>query len=102
MGYYTDFRLEFNSTSANQIQTRLEELSGYSFTNSSRTLCLDSAKWYDYDAHMKQLASEYPDVLFTLYGDGEERGDIWVQYYQGSISKGGKASLVYPSYGEAK
>lgn len=102
MSYYTDFRLEFKSTSANQIQTRLEELSGYAFNDNFGTLCLDSVKWYDYDAHMKQLASEYPDVLFTLYGDGEERGDMWVQYYKGSISKGGIAALVYPSYEELK
>lgn len=41
----------------------------------------DSWKWYEYERDMLKLSSQHPGVLFTLHGDGEESGDLWIHYF---------------------
>lgn len=43
----------------------------------------DSLKWYDHEKEMKQLSKEFPDVLFKLHGEGEDKYDIWDKYFMG-------------------
>lgn len=35
------------------------------------------AKWYDWEDDVKAISQEYPHLLFSLEGEGEESGDIW-------------------------
>jgi len=45
---------------------------------------LDDAKWYSWDEDMTKLSLAYPDVIFELYGDGEETDDVWkAVFYRG-------------------
>jgi hypothetical protein len=37
--------------------------------------------WYDFDLDMKQLSTCSPGILYTLRGEGEGQGDVWVRYY---------------------
>lgn len=37
----------------------------------------DSMKWYDWERDMIELSKEFPEIEFVLYGEGEERKDIW-------------------------
>jgi len=37
----------------------------------------EEIKWYDHRKDMLKLSLEFPDVLFTLSGAGEEPGDLW-------------------------
>lgn len=37
--------------------------------------------WDDYDTCMLSMSREFPTVLFTLCGKGEENSDIWNEYY---------------------
>lgn len=39
------------------------------------------AKWYDHEEKMKNISSKYKGVLFTLRGEGEETGDLWIKYF---------------------
>lgn len=43
----------------------------------------DGLKWYDHEKEMKQLSKEFPDVLFKLHGEGEDKYDIWDKYFMG-------------------
>lgn len=39
-------------------------------------------KWYDCEYDLYLLSGQFPDLLFTLDGKGEEAGDIWTHVYQ--------------------
>ena len=39
------------------------------------------AKWYDFDRDMIALSLNYPEVLFTVEGRGEDQNDMWIHYY---------------------
>lgn len=46
-------------------------------------------KWNNWESDMKELAKEYPNIHFTLEGEGEEQGDIgWLIFGEISIAKG--------------
>lgn len=102
MGYYTDFKVETSCDDdnfKNEIYARLDAISEYEFEWSvgDKYACLFDSKWYTSDADMKQLSSEYPDILFTVYGDGEDSGDLWVAYYKtGKGTDYLKPAIVYP------
>src|SRR5881394_2305568 len=51
----------------------------------------ESTKWYDHEADMKALSAEFPKVLFTLRGEGEESGDVWVKYFKNGKMQSSKA-----------
>lgn len=41
----------------------------------------ECCKWYEHDEEMLRVSMKFPQVLFTLRGEGEEHGDLWVKYY---------------------
>ncbi len=64
--------------------------------------CDDVAKWYDFDKEMKELSKQFPETVFCLYGDGEESGDTWYQYYKNGKSQYCPAKISYDAYDESK
>ena len=42
----------------------------------------DECKWYEHETDMKALSLRFPEVLFTLHGEGEESGDVWNKYFR--------------------
>ena len=38
-------------------------------------------RWYDHSEDMQKLSLRFPGVVFALHGDGEESGDLWVEYH---------------------
>ena len=76
------------------IVKRLEEISDYGFEDNVSAWYLDG-KWYDHEEHMIQLSKEFPYVLFTLKGEGEESGDIWRAKVQNGDYKVQKARIVF-------
>lgn len=57
-----------------------------------------NAKWYNYDEDMCRLSAEFPDVLFTLTGEGEETTDMWRDWYKsGSRYAHWVADIFIPS-----
>ena len=96
MPYYTNFTIAArnyppsNSSNAvitdelaEKIKRELEEISGYDFYGSfteGELYTGDSISWYACDQDMHELSCRYPGVLFTVYGDGEESGDLWYTY----------------------
>ena len=93
MGYYTYFTMEARDTTTNgplsaekekEICRRLWEISKDAIYEGDRFYeCLnDSLKWYDHQGDMITLSKEFPEVMFMLEGEGEERDDNWRLFVQ--------------------
>jgi hypothetical protein len=100
MGYQTDFEVTFDADKATtqQVFVDLTIISGYVFDN----FYLYNAKWYEHDRDMRELSKKYPDILFTVYGRGEESDDMWYAYYQNGKSQHCPAEIVFPEYDPEK
>ena len=102
MGYNTHFKLETSATSKvegaiiaslpdhEEVRILLEDSYGTSW------------KWYSWVNHMKAFSEKWPDVTFTLSGDGEDDGDIWRAYFQGGKMQSAKAKVVYEKFDPEK
>lgn len=58
----------------------------------------ESCKWYDHETDVKRLSALFPGMLFTLNGEGEESGDIWVKYFLDGKVQVCKAKIVFDSF----
>lgn len=108
MGYYTRFSLEVDNIENNKDydlgvlhaggsdEDFVCEQTGYTWAFE------DTTKWYDYDKDMKLVSKNYPGVLFTLSGEGEESGDIWKSYYWNGKSQFTRATLVFEEFNPEK
>lgn len=38
-------------------------------------------RWYEHTKDMQKLSVKFPNTVFALHGDGEESGDLWVEYH---------------------
>ena len=99
MGYNTMFQLQIDGDSPT-IEQVAEHIASLAFSPESNErkyhstvdylrMALDGedqVKWYDYDADMRMVSEEWPGVLFTLNGEGEENGDIWRAYYRDGLA----------------
>ena len=107
MGYYTDFVLMANTT-FKSIEEAIKDmpnsyLNDFDFYTSEEN-AIDGylyGTWREYDEDMINLSLKIPDVLFTLWGFGQDRHDIWVLY-----AKNGKlcehiGKIVYPNFDES-
>ena len=74
----------------------------------SRTRCElslysdDEYKWYDNEDDMLLLSKEFPDVLFKLHGEGEDKEDIWDKYFMNGKMQYCPAEIIYPLFDRAK
>lgn len=102
MGYYTDYIVKFDADEDKMdlIADQLSNIAGYKFYDEGGALTLNTAKWYDNEKDMKGLSAMHPDILFTVYGNGEESDDMWVAYYLNGVGKSAKAKIVYTTAAE--
>lgn len=89
MGYYTRYSLTYEpETLAVSIESAQEKLyDGYSPFD-------DECNWYEHEEDMKNLSQQFPDVLFTLHGEGEEAGDLWNKYFRNGKMQVAKATVT--------
>lgn len=103
MGYYTNFRIEVIARDSRDIISALRDYSdnaSYALTESGG--CSDQLKWYDHEVDMKTFSKRYPDVVFSLYGEGEESGDIWCKYFKNGKYQNAPAKITYDVFDESK
>lgn len=93
MGYYTCYTLaaEFDENAmaearSNELIHEIELMGVFTKDNDIEDLIRgfeisSYTKWYDYEKDMKILSAKFPEVLFTLSGDGENSEDLWMKYY---------------------
>jgi hypothetical protein len=58
----------------------------------------DATKWYDWHTDMTKLSKTFPTVTFTLKGEGEEAGDVWVAYFLNGKSIRHQLSIDLPEF----
>ena len=111
MGYYTYFTMEACDTTTNaplsaekekEICKRLWEISKDAIYEGDCFYdCFgDTLKWYDHHDDMIALSKEFPDVMFMLEGEGEDRDDNWRLFVQNGEWEEVFATIVWnaPSY----
>lgn len=55
----------------------------------------ESAKWYDCSYDMMKFSKLFPNVTFKLHGDGEERDDMWNEYFHNGKMEECRARIIY-------
>lgn len=58
--------------------------------------------WYDCDEDMCLLSSKFPDLLFELWGTGEDCDDLWKAYYCGGAKQAAPAKISYDEFDPTK
>ena len=62
----------------------------------------EPVKWYEHMRDMRAMSAEFPGVLFTLHGEGEEAGDLWRSYFRDGKGYSIGAVITYPEFDEAQ
>ena len=108
MGYYTAYTLMFDISKVNAIEELQDEIRNMNVFDSVECIGTEDGvlfaydKWYDCEKDMTLLSSRFPDILFELYGKGEDDEDIWVQYFKGGKTQYCGGRVVYDDYDERK
>jgi len=89
MGYYTSFTMTTDGGDDGAINNYLVNqiwhgtIYALEYDNDHNWYASDTQKWYEHDSDMKELSKQFPEVLFTLTGEGEDTGDVWRTWYRG-------------------
>lgn len=63
------------------------------------TVLNDSLKWYEHEDDMCKLSAMFPDLYFTLEGDGEEFDDFWRKlFHNGQCIGSVDGEIYYPEF----
>jgi hypothetical protein len=106
MGYYTQYSMGvFYADSLEpvgdklmaQVEKQIAETDEYAhyilFENP-----WDETNWYDHEQDMKVFSVLFPDLLFTLSGDGEEQGDVWRKFFVRGKMSGSRLVSGHPDF----
>lgn len=108
MGYYTSYSLDVKYGNKDNIERlvealRAKELIGYALDadyvidgDKVGFGPYDTQKWYDHDDDMIEISKEFPDMVFKLYGSGEDFGDEWYTLYRDGNAETIHAELKWP------
>lgn len=85
MGYTTYFNLEMENYTDEQrlaIAELVEENDFPMDWYNGNDYWDGEGKWYEHQEDMINLSKQFPEVLFILSGEGEDREDNWREYYR--------------------
>lgn len=103
MGYYTRFGLEVDSEKSIDIIGHFRSIDdSASYALNSDGSCRDQTKWYGHGDSLISISKMYPDVLFTLSGEGEESGDLWKKYAMNGLVQKEEAVITYGPFDKSK
>ena len=99
MGYYTYHTLEVEENPHTDIdhENEISELADYRDLFGGETV-----KWYEHERDMRIYSKKHPNTLFILRGEGEESGDIWLEYHKNGLMQRCRAKLVFDDYNEGE
>lgn len=77
MGYDTDYKLNvYPYELKNEVKDELGKISNY-----HGQLFDGFCQWYDNEYDCELISLRFPNVLISIFGFGEDRGDIWRKDY---------------------
>lgn len=104
MGYYTNYELTAEicpgNTDPESLAEAVAQIDGGIFDQWSYDTWTCNAKWYSQEEDMWHLSKQFPDVMFVLFGDGEDGDDQWREYWQNGSMQHCHAEI--PPYDPAK
>lgn len=105
MGYHTCYTLSVSGASRSdqeRIRGMLADLGvlGYALQEESGTEYgeQDPVNWFGHDDDMLEISRKFPQVLFSLHGEGESNGDIWESHYLGGKTYTQPAIITIPPF----
>lgn len=116
MGYYTSYKLKVSQPDGEPLdeggrglvyqalKEKAEDLYGLDLQKGPYDEYdgSDPCKWYTNEKDMQKLSQLFPDVLFTLSGEGEEAGDIWAKYFLDGKMQEAKAEIIVAPFDPSK
>jgi len=92
MGYYTLYNISYETPEGVDKEKLSQKLaiglyavnSDFYFTENCTIEDLvedEMKKWYSCEEDMIELSKLFPEIVFTIEGWGEEREDIWREYF---------------------
>lgn len=123
MGYYTNVHMEIKDSAGKEVNEshiafkliayRFYEIWGsYRDINSdefrrdqevyaeeclSNFLDWKEVKWYELDSDMSKLSKLCPDFTFIIEGQGEDREDWWIKWWENGVQNASYAELIPPA-----
>lgn len=103
MGYYTDYLIDMDAPIAEGFEVVFDNVTDYSgcLSRTGASFFMN-AKWYEYEKDMRKISEQFPDVIFTVSGEGEENDDIWRAYFKNGKSQYCEAIINFEPYDEGK
>lgn len=109
MGYYTRFRLEIRNGKEKILESALADV-WHAIKNDDDILYAvgpdgdggEPTKWYEHEDAMLAFSQRFPSFIFVLKGEGEEGGDLWVEYFCDGKMQKYRAKITYPEFDEEK
>lgn len=108
MGYYTNYNLSvqpyqrppLTTEELDALKKELDLMGVFMNVDVDEELYTEPEKWYDHDDDMLLLSRRFPNILFTLHGDGENQEDMWFTYYANGKMQHCQAEIIYPDFNE--
>lgn len=113
MGYYTTYNL-----TGDKIQEFVEDVArgepdttvyywvdyamDYQGPGTGTWIAREDVKWYDHETDIVDLSLNFPGVLFTLEGNGEEDDDEWTMFARDGVFYKEWVQKIYPVFDESK
>ena len=107
MGYYTYYSLKHDCTDREKYERIVNEMESMelfaccgfeAYKDTMSFSSYDTAKWYDWEEDMRKVSAAFPEVHFTLHGEGEENGDLWYAHFLGGMMQYCPAKIVYDEF----
>lgn len=113
MGYYTAYNISYNVPEGEDREKFSQKLAlglyainsdfyyAANYTIEDMIEC-EMMKWYECEEDMCKLSKLFPDVLFIIEGFGEERDDVWREYFYDGKFQYAPATIIFDDFDESK
>jgi hypothetical protein len=102
MGYITNYKIKISGVDgAVQLVNIADHLTLYDCKISDTGTMLEAEfndNWYSWKEDFERVSRAYPQVLFEVFGAGEESGDIWKARFRGGVSEIIHAKIVFDEF----
>ena len=101
MGYCTQFSLEITNAHDELINEFRAECEDADRAFDDFGCSQDSQIWHAHSMDLISFSRKHPYALFTLYGFGDEPGDIWEEHYKDGKMQRCEGEIIIPEFDES-